>query len=526
MANRFSLESTIEPTVDERAAEQEAADLRQTFEDELGDMGVGVDGGGLGGARAGGGGGLGGVAAGGVAGRAISSGAAGTAAGGLASVALAGAVGFGILQGVQRVASASPAFQQTASMFGEAMDLFFRPFGNALAGRLRPLATNLIGMAKDFDKVASNQGLAVAIGQFENRALNGLGTAFSDALGTVGVNVELSGSDVVGGTLAAGAILKAVGWPSVTASGIIGAVSWPVLGAAAITGAITWGNVKSGDVVGALGWGTVTGALVIKSLGWGTVAGSLVTSALSWGLVAGSAVVSAVGWPVIAGSAIVGAITWRAVTSEDIREELDWGSFEPTEVNVRQSQNTYLDNIQSMTANSIPWSSTIESPAWQSIFDPSDISLPGERNPPPEGPDAPEDDPRGQPGDPSGGGPDVPTLPGEDEPPPSGGPEEDEGTIGIPGTLPGEATGGIARRATPRLVGEAGPEAIMPLDDLSREIQRAIRAGMRGDSGGANMTGVEERLDTAIRELQRTRRSIESLELTTEATSGEQFDPF
>lgn len=155
MARRFSLEADISPTVDETAAEREASGLAQTFEDEMGDLDVGVDGGGvgsLGGARGGGGGGmLGSAAAGGVA-RTAGAGGLGAAASAAAPVAIAGAVGFGILSGIQTLASASPALKQTTSIFGEAMDLFFRPFGDFLSATLRPTAEALLDFAVGFNR--------------------------------------------------------------------------------------------------------------------------------------------------------------------------------------------------------------------------------------------------------------------------------------------------------------------------------------------------------------------------------------
>lgn len=139
MANRFSLDAVIRPTVDDQAVDREVSDMERQFQDGIGDLDPGVEG--LGGARATGAAGGGGVGAAGAAGGAgILSKLGGTATKAAMPVALAGATGFGILQGTQRLAQASPALQQTLGLFGEAMGLFFRPFGNALSDIFRPAA--------------------------------------------------------------------------------------------------------------------------------------------------------------------------------------------------------------------------------------------------------------------------------------------------------------------------------------------------------------------------------------------------
>lgn len=54
------------------------------------------------------------------------------------------------------------------------------------------------------------------------------------------------------------------------------------------------------------------------------------------------------------------------------------------------------------------------------------------------------------------------------------------------------ATGGITQGPTPALIGEAGPEAVLPLDKLRAFVDRAARIGadsMRGGSQGMNITG-------------------------------------
>ena len=61
------------------------------------------------------------------------------AAAAAAPVALAGATAFAIKAGISRLAEASPALRAQASILGEAMDLFFRPVGDAVADTIAPV---------------------------------------------------------------------------------------------------------------------------------------------------------------------------------------------------------------------------------------------------------------------------------------------------------------------------------------------------------------------------------------------------
>lgn len=156
----FNLDAVINPTINDRAVDREVSDMQQSFEDGIGDVGIE----GLGGARATGAAG-GGGAAGAAGGAGILGKLGGTATKAALPVALAGATAFGILQATQRLAQASPALQQTLGLFGDAMDLFFRPFGNALAETFRPWASQALTMAQNFNELASSDGLRVAVSE-------------------------------------------------------------------------------------------------------------------------------------------------------------------------------------------------------------------------------------------------------------------------------------------------------------------------------------------------------------------------
>jgi len=89
------------------------------------------------------------------------------------------------------------------------------------------------------------------------------------------------------------------------------------------------------------------------------------------------------------------------------------------------------------------------------------------------------------------------------------------------------AQGGIVRSRGIAEVGEAGPEAVMPLDDLSREISRAIRQAQSGDSGDRqDMQGVRQDLQTLVDEMQRLRSDLQNLTVTAETDTSERRDPF
>lgn len=182
MANRFSLSASVVPSIDEQAAERSGRDLAQTLEQEIGDLtpdigGAGGGGlGGIGGARAGGLGGGGGV---------LGSLASAASGGGALTVALGGAIGFGLLQGVQAFASASPALQQTFGILSDAFEIFFRPFGKALDSAIRPFALAARDMALRFMKISDSEGIGVALLTVGAEAAASIGTGFVNALGNI-----------------------------------------------------------------------------------------------------------------------------------------------------------------------------------------------------------------------------------------------------------------------------------------------------------------------------------------------------
>lgn len=213
---------------------------------------------------------------------------AGAAAGGaLLGVTLAGAVGYGILKNVSSIADSSPYFRKTADMFGTAMDLFFRPFGTEIARFLLPFSKYGLKMAKNFNKLYSEKGLAVAIGETAKKAVEDnpgasggfvagglagaaaggkVGMMAGGALGgPVGAAIGGGAGAVVGGLGGAlgGAVLgdkienwlsgfdlmeaiNPLNWPDALMS-IAGDINWPDLGFGG------WGNALV-TIAGPLGW--------------------------------------------------------------------------------------------------------------------------------------------------------------------------------------------------------------------------------------------------------------------------------
>ncbi len=235
------------------------------------------------------------------------------AAGGIASkalpIAIAGGIGAGLLT---QMSAASGRLQATLGMFGTAMDLFFKPFGDFLGSKLRPMADHLIGVAQDFNKIADNEGLSVAVASIANNAITGIGSqiggSFKDIISgegdvldfliaggtavtaaavlgyigwpTIGAGAVLGSLGLP--TIGASALLSSIGFPSIGAASVVGAISWPLIGAGAITGALSWGSFQAGNLIGAMGWGTVSGGLIAAAIPFGTVTGGLIVGAITW----------------------------------------------------------------------------------------------------------------------------------------------------------------------------------------------------------------------------------------------------
>ena len=161
---------------------------------------------------------------------------------GLTKIALGGVVALGILGAVGKTArlltAASPSLQQTGSILGEAMRIFFRPFGNFLSTLLRPLAVRLLIFAREFTQFANDNtitGAAVPTlggeGSGEGGALTETERRFSRAGGLFGASVGLGAGAAKGASI--GGSLGLVGGPVGAGVGaLVGGAAGGLLGLA------------------------------------------------------------------------------------------------------------------------------------------------------------------------------------------------------------------------------------------------------------------------------------------------------
>jgi hypothetical protein len=199
MVTEVGLSAIVNPEFDDRQTDREVSRLEAKI-DEATQPNVDL-GGGVGGA----GGGAGGAAAAG--------GLLGGAAGGIARVALAGAVGVGLLSGINALANDfAPSLQKELGLVGEGLQLIASVFGEKLSKFLP--GEEFYRGAKDFYTTALNEGLGVAIvGGLENIGeftLGGLGLEGNNLLETATGTITLAGV-TAGGAIVAGKALSLVG---------------------------------------------------------------------------------------------------------------------------------------------------------------------------------------------------------------------------------------------------------------------------------------------------------------------------
>jgi len=136
--------------------------------------------------------------------------------GGLAGVVVGG-LALSFLEGiVNSLAQQSPLLASVLDIFGLAVSLFFRPFGDLLAQALLPIGVALLELAAGFNEVASGEGIAAGIAYLFDRligalfsldglfvaALTGAATVIGGALGAViGSFVAAKTGAVVGATI-------------------------------------------------------------------------------------------------------------------------------------------------------------------------------------------------------------------------------------------------------------------------------------------------------------------------------------
>ena len=271
----------FDPEIDERQLDREVGqiddrlasvgeDVPVSFdEDELDSL-----------SPAGGGGGGGGIGAGTGAGAAaglaskIPKPVAGVTAASALPIAIAGGVGLGLLS---QLRDSSGRLQTTTTLFGQALNIFFRPFGNALDKVLRPAAQATMDLATDFSDLASEDGLAVAVASLAPKAAEAIGNAFGNIAtgqGNLG-DIALAG----GATLTAAKLAGLL--PSVGLGAVLGGMSGsaltgllPRIGLSSFVTGMSSGSLLSllpSVGAGSLITGTVAGATLIGTVAAGSV---------------------------------------------------------------------------------------------------------------------------------------------------------------------------------------------------------------------------------------------------------------
>jgi hypothetical protein len=392
-----------------------------------------------------GGGGRGGVGSGAAAGGMV----ARAGAGSLAKVALGGAVAVGMLGTLKTIKdltmASSPALQTTAGLFDEAMRLFFRPFGNFLSKLLRPATKKLFEMAKNFNKSVGNNGLAVA-------SVEGFtGIDFSeDSLG-----------EKIGSALGAGAGMGAGALAGAKAGGAVGATAGSIIPGAGTAAGGTAGAII-GAIVGAIG-GSALGARIGEAIGGAAEnAGKYISDKLSgFSLPAFSwPDLPAFTWPTL--PAFPG---WPAITAQwpgwpDVTGNWpgwpnlsglfpgwpDLGGLFPGWPNIGALWPGWPD----LSFNG--WATYVDSLNWGSFIDGVDLSSWV-----------------------SGG----------------------KSRVDL-------QTGGIVTQPTNAKIGEAGPEAVIPLSEMGQvmsQVRAPARTQAQTQRSGEGVDRLEQKLDEVVREL-------------------------
>ena len=482
------------------------------------------------GGDAGGGGGVGG-AAGAAAGEAVAGGALSNISkvGGMMKVALGGAVAAGLLAGVSKMAQASPLMQQQLGILSDAMSLFFRPFGNALARYIQPFAIGALGMAKRFMQISSKEGLVVGIGYVaKETAKKGAQMATDEERGLGRTTGFLAGgtAGAIGGAKAGAATGAALGSIIPGAGTAVGGTAGAVLGGAG--GLLLGGGVGAklgGDVQEAFGGtmdtiggkaggllGGAGGAIAGGKAGAtaGAALGSVIPGAgTAAGGVAGG-VIGAAGGALFGGSAgasLGGGIQKKLSPAIDRLEKFDWPEMPDFGAMAQDGYNTFVKPLNNFDWPGMPSLSSLSWPRLPSLRSlvwprlPSLRGLAWPRLPSLRGlswPRLPSLSSLSWPSLPSlrdlswPDFPDMKILGGGDD----GGGSILE-TIGV------GATGGIVDEPTLSVIGEAGPEAVVPLERLGEPLPSggSGRPTRAAPSGGADVEAAVDNVSTKMDEL-------------------------
>jgi hypothetical protein len=142
------------------------------------------------------------------------------------------------------------------------MELFLRPWGNALSDVFRPFATAALDMAKNFNDIASSDGLGVALATVSADAATSLGTGLVNAFGNIAsgegtlADFLFAGAGTVGlaklvTSTSIGSLLTSTGIGSLLTSTSIGGLLTAVSAGTLVTGAVAAGALIVGTVAAA-----------------------------------------------------------------------------------------------------------------------------------------------------------------------------------------------------------------------------------------------------------------------------------
>lgn len=411
------------------------------------------------------------VAASGRAGAAASRGAGALAgvgslvSGGLLMVGIGGIVGIGILQGVQKLAKHSPALSKTADMMGQAWSLFWRPFGNALSDKIFPVAEAPLQFSVNWNKWANEGGLLNAFIKGGESIGKWIVNYFKDNLSALlsGDSGDARNSGARLGALAGGAIGGLLGGPvgmalGAIAGNMVGQLTGHLIGE---LNGVDWRSVMS-NTFGSVG-GAVSDAIhdLFPDLSPGELLGALAFPPIGAGLL-----LSHMNWP--EEGALFGVLKNRMP---------DWRSLMPE-----------VPNWRNLTPRLPDWSNLNPFGGGGEEEDPPDPPAEGSR----EGGDEFLER-HAQ---------DVDSTPSETTSPTSGSSSSggsswinDKLSNDFSGGFFGFASGGIVSSPTKALVGEAGSEAIVPLDRLPR----LMSEGMKSVEGSG--PGMDREALTALSEV-------------------------
>lgn len=436
-------------------------------------------------AEGGGGGGVAAAAAGEVAGSALGG---ISKVGGMMKVALGGAVAAGILSGVNKAAQASPLMRSQVEMFSTAMSLFFRPVGDMMGRYFQPFALGALQMAHRFVEISDEEGLMVGvqyIAEETGERTMDLATDEEAGFGRVVGGLAGAGGGALAGAKAGGALGSFLG-PAGTAAGVgIGAIGGGLLGSKiggdiqeTIGAEVDMSMPSLDDSIGEnLGFaaggfaGREVGEFVQTNLEADAEEARAALeeysfpelpnlSNLSWPALPG---LSGLSWPELPS---LGSLTWPSLPSLSSLgwprlpslNTLDW----PRLPSLRSLEWPRLPSLRSLDWPGLP---NLSSMSWPALPDLSDL----------EWPSFPDLNITGGRTDGDGGG----VLE----------------VIGV------GAEGGIVDQPTLSVIGEAGPEAVVPLDRMGSPLPRATGGGSGSGSVEVDLAPVENKIDDLIREV-------------------------